>query len=164
MLGVICSIDTRWYASTIHDCQCDQSIINLQTHSDIMLYSLGEGDPLINMCISHQHSLQDWDRHVVWANKALFSTCSLVRLLCNYTKCVQEVIASPHIAHAYWLAQNSECQGYTRGYFFGCNPLPTGIPLTFTTGSWWCRQQCRNSDRWLLNKHGDSVRDRDLVQ
>ena len=27
----------------------------------------------------------------------------------------------------------SECQGYTRGYFFGCNPLPAGIPLTFTT-------------------------------
>ena len=27
----------------------------------------------------------------------------------------------------------SECQGYTHGYFFGCNPLPAGIPLTFTT-------------------------------
>ena len=26
----------------------------------------------------------------------------------------------------------SECQGYTHGYFFGCNPLPVSIPFTFT--------------------------------
>ena len=50
-----------------------------------------------------------------------------------------------------WIG-SSECQGYTRGYFFGCNPLPAGIPLTFTSSEQTTPAHAgENLKQWELN-------------